>query len=157
MDDAALWIMIDIETTGPIFGRHSMTELGAAVGSRARGVIDRFEVVIRPISDEVVASPDSYERAKKEGVAPADAMARFEAWSRPHRDAGATFIARPSAFDWPWVVYYAWTWLGANPFGFRALCASSWFLARGKKFHVELPHVAVEDAVIQLEHFLAEG
>jgi hypothetical protein len=39
----------------------------------------------------------------------------------------------------------------------RALCASSWFEARGKKFSVDLPHVAVEDARIQLEHFLSHG
>jgi hypothetical protein len=36
-----LWIMIDVETSGPILGTHSMTELGAVVGSKARGVIDR--------------------------------------------------------------------------------------------------------------------
>jgi hypothetical protein len=32
-----------------------------------------------------------------------------------------------------------------------------WFEARGKRFSVELPHVAVDDAKIQLEHFFAHG
>ena len=63
--------------------------------------------------------------------------------------------ARPAAFDWPWIVYYAWRYLGENPFGFKAVCASSWFLALGKPFDVELPHVAVKDAEIQLAHFLS--
>ena len=49
---------------------------------------------------------------------------------------------------------YAWAHLGDNPFGFKAVCASSWFEARGKRFHVELPHRAVDDAEIQLRHFL---
>jgi len=35
--------------------------------------------------------------------------------------------------------------------------SSSWFEAQGKKFSVELPHVAVDDAKIQLEHFFARG
>jgi len=149
-----LFIMVDIETSGPVYGRHSLVELGAAVGSRSRGVLDRFEALIQPISDEVKTSRSSFEKAKKEGIAPADAMRRFADWSKRHQ---ATFVARPAAFDWPWIVYYAWTYLGENPFGFKALCASSWFEARGKKFSVTLPHRAVEDAVIQLEHFLQYG
>jgi hypothetical protein len=151
------WIMVDLEASGPIIGRHSMTELGAVVGTRTKGVIDTFEAVISPISDEVKTSKDSFARAKREGVAPKLAMQRFADWTKPYRDAKCTFIARPSCFDWPWIVWYAWTYLGDNPFGFRALCASSWFEARGKRFSVDLPHVAVDDAKIQLEHFFAHG
>ena len=152
-----LWIMVDLEASGPIIGRHSMTELGAVVGSKARGVIDKLELVIAPISDEVKTSKDSFARAQREGVAPKAAMERFATWAKPYLDQKAQFIARPSCFDWPWVVWYAWTYLGENPFGFRALCASSWFEAKGKRFTVDLPHVAVDDAKIQLEHFFAEG
>jgi ribonuclease T len=149
-----IWIMVDIETSGPIYGKHSMTELGAAVGSRAEGVIDRFEALIQPISDSVVTSKGSFARASTEGKPPAEEMRRFDTWSRPFRDRRAAFLARPAAFDWPWIVYYAWTYLGENPFGFKAVCASSWFDARGRRFQVELPHVAVKDAEIQLRHFL---
>src|ERR1700690_2891389 len=114
-----LWIMIDIETSGPVYGRHSMTELGAAVGSRTSGVIDRFEALIKPIGDEVKTSRDSFARAKLSGIEPADAMRRFAEWAQKYQ---GTFVARPAAFDWPWIVYYAWTYLGDNPFGFKAVC-----------------------------------
>jgi DNA polymerase III epsilon subunit-like protein len=154
IDPEKLWIMVDVETSGPIIGTHSMTELGAVVGSKARGVIDRFEALIAPIGDAVKTSRGSFERAKLRGAAPADAMARFAAWARPHR---ATYIARPAAFDWPWIVQYAWAHLGDNPFGFKAVCASSWFEARGRTFRVELPHVAVDDAELQLRHFFEHG
>lgn len=50
-----------------------------------------------------------------------------------------------------------WQLLGENPFGLKAVCASSWFEARGRRFDVKLPHVAVRDAEIQLEHFVAHG
>lgn len=152
-----LWIMVDVETTGPVYGTHCMTELGAAVGTRARGVIDRFEALLTPSGDEVRTSRASYERALREGVAPAPAMARFRDWAAPHIAAGGTFVARPAAFDWPWVVHTAWRHLGENPFGFKAVCASSWFEARGRRFDVRLPHVAVRDAELQLQHFLAHG
>ena len=148
-----LWIMVDIETSGPVIGTHSMTELGAAVGSKARGVIDRFEVLIAPISEHVKTSRRSYERARQSGLAPTDAMARFAAWTAPYRDR-ASFLARPAAFDWPWIVQYAWRYLGDNPFGFKAVCASSWFEGHGASFRIDLPHIAVEDAVLQLRHFL---
>jgi hypothetical protein len=55
-----------------------------------------------------------------------------------------------------WIVWYAWTYLGENPFGFKSTCASSWFQAKGKRFEVDLPHVAVQDAEIQLKHFFTE-
>jgi len=151
------WIMLDVETSGPRYGHHSLTEVGACFGSRSTGVTDRFEVLVKPIGDAVDASRDSYAAAKERGLPPDEAMRRFWAWSEPHVKAGAKFIARPAAFDWPWIVHYAWTYLGENPFGFKAVCASSWFEARGKRFDVKLPHHAVEDAVIQLQHFLAHG
>jgi DNA polymerase III epsilon subunit-like protein len=154
--DNQLWIMVDIETSGPLIGTHSMTELGAVAGSKKDGVVDRFEALLKPIGAAVVASPDSFEKAKKEGVAPADAMKRFAAWSAPFLKKHALFVARPAAFDWPWIVWYAWTFLGENPFGFKSLCASSWFQAKGKRFEVDLPHVAVQDAEIQLKHFFTE-
>ena len=152
-----LWIMVDLETSGPIYGHHSLVELGAALGSRERGTIDRFSALIEPTSEHVEQSRRTFARAKEHGEPPREAMARFATWAKPHIDDRATFIARPAAFDWPWIVFYAWTFLGENPFGFKAVCASSWFEARGKRFRVELPHVAVEDAAIQLEHFFAHG
>lgn len=153
----ALWIMVDVETSGPVYGRHSLLELGAAYGSRERGVLDRFEVLLMPSSDEVVTSRHTFARAKAQGLPPADAMRRFADWCSPRRTAGAEFIARPAAFDWPWIVHYAWTYLGENPFGFNAVCASAWMRAQGKRFAVQLPHVAVDDAEIQLRYFLEQA
>ena len=50
---------------------------------------------------------------------------------------------------------------GSSPlsrwFDDRPFRGAMWFQAVGKTFHVELPHVAVQDAEIQLRHFLAEG
>jgi hypothetical protein len=154
--NSQLWIMVDIETSGPILGTHSMTELGAAVGSKKEGILDRFEALLRPIGTAVVTSADSFNRANAKGEPPLQAMKRFAEWSKPWQERKAYFVARPAAFDWPWIVWYAWTQLGENPFGFKAVCASSWFQSRGKRFEVELPHVAVKDAEIQIRHFFTE-
>ena len=152
-----LWIMVDVETSGPVYGTHSMVELGAAVGSRERGVLDRFSALLRPAGEAVEQSRETTARARLHGQDPALVMAELVRWARPHQDARGTFLARPAAFDWPWIVHYCWTFLGANPLGFKAVCASSWLESRGKRFDVKLPHVAVEDAEIQLRWFLEHG
>ena len=120
-------------------------------------MIDRIAALLAPISDVVERSKYSFARASKEGEPPEQAMRRFAEWCPPYLDQRATFIARPAAFDWPWIVFYAWTFLGENPFGFKATCAPSWFEARGRQFRVKLPHEAVRDAEIQLGHFIEEG
>jgi hypothetical protein len=149
--------MVDVETSGPVIGRHSLLEIGAVVGSRARGPIDRFSALLSPTGDDVVQSRRTFAAAKERGAPPREAMARFAEWAKPHQGARASFLARPACFDWPWIVHAAWAHLGCNPFGFKAVCASSWFESRGKRFDVELPHVAVEDAAIQLDVFLLHG
>ena len=154
--ETQLWIMVDVETSGPIIGTHSMTEVGAVVGCRTEGVLDRFEGLLCPISDAVITSRHSFDNAQANGQPAEEVMRRFADWAKPYLERKALFVARPAAFDWPWIVWYSWRFLGENPFGFKAICASSWFQARGKHFHVELPHVAVQDAEIQLFHFLDE-
>lgn len=157
MDGDRLWIMVDVETSGPAYARHSLIELGAAVGSQERGLVDSFSALIRPTSPEVVQSRRTFARAIEHGEEPREAMTRFAEWAKPHVESRATFVARPASFDWPWIVHYAWTFLGENPFAFKAVCASSWFEARGMRFRAELPHIATEDARIQLQHFLRAG
>jgi len=80
--------MLDVETTGPDYGRHSLTEIGVAAGSAAEGVVGRFEVVLKPVSEAVEASPESYARALREGLEPAEGMSRFEAWRGRRRSTG---------------------------------------------------------------------
>lgn len=151
-----LWIMVDVETSGPVLGVHSLVELGAAVGLRVDGMIDRFSALVRPTSEHVEQSRSTFAAARERGDSPRVVMENFRSWAKPYLAKRATFVARPAAFDWPWVVYYAWAQLHENPFGFKAVCASSWFEARGKRFHVKIPHVAVDDAALQLDHFLKE-
>lgn len=157
VDENQLWIMVDVETSGPSYERHSLLEIGAAVGSLASREVDSFAALLTPTTDHVDASRSTYEEAKSKGEDPVVVMSRFAAWAEVHVERGAKFVARPAAFDWPWIVHYSWSHLGNNPFGFKAVCASSWFEALGKRFSVKLPHVAVQDARIQLAHFLEHG
>lgn len=107
MRPGKLWIMVDVETRGPRYGRHALLEIGAAYGSREGGVVERFEALLTPTEGEVLTSRDTFARARRHGAPPAD--------------------------------------------------ASAWLRAQGKRFTVRLPHVAVDDAEIQLRHFLQQA
>src|SRR4029079_9289658 len=154
--EAQLWIFIDIDTSGPVIGTHSMIELGAVVGSIKHGVLDRFHALIQPGGTAVTSNPEAFLKAQEEGKTPTEVMQAFAAWCRPFEKFLAIFILRPAAFDWPWIVWYARTYLGNNPFGFRVVCAMSWYLAKGKKFDLRLPPSMVKAAELQLVDFLKE-
>ena len=134
-----------------------MIELGAAVGSIKHGVLDRFGALLRPIGTAVASSPEAFARAQDQGKPPDEVMKGFAAWCRPFEKYLAIFVARPAAFDWPWIVWYARTYLGNNPFGFRVVCAMSWDLAKGRKFELALPPGAAKAAEVQLVEFLKEA
>ena len=149
--------MVDLETSGPVVGTHSMTELGAAVGSVRHGMISRFEALLKPVGTAVVAAEQSFARAQKEGRPPEETMKAFADWCQPFQKYNAIFVARPSAYDWPWIVWYARKFLKGNPFGFRVICGLSWDLAKGKKFDIQLTHSPPKDAELLLKYFLEEA
>ena len=127
------------------------------VGSIKHGVLDRFDALIQPIGTAVTSNPEAFLKAQEEGKTPTAVMQAFSAWCRPFEKFLAIFILRPAAFDWPWIVWYARTYLGNNPFGFRVVCAMSWYLAKGKKFELKLPPSMVKAAELQLVDFLKEA
>ncbi len=146
--------MVDLVTSGPVVGIHSMTELAAVAGSKKHGVISRFDAILKPISQAVETSAESFAQAEKVGRPPDEVMKGFAAWAVPFMNLNGIFVARPSAYDWAWVVWYARTFLGKNPFGYKVVCAMSWDLARGRKFNIRLANVAARDAEVQLNDFL---
>jgi hypothetical protein len=146
--------MVDLVTTGPIVGTHSMVDLGACCGSIKHGVFSRFNAVLRPIGPDPGTNPEAHVRAQKDGRSAGDVIREFAAWCVPFQSHQVIFVCRPAAFDWPWIVWYARTYLGKNPFGYRVVCALSWDLAKGKKFEIELTKTAARDAELQLKEFL---
>ena len=152
--ETQLWIFVDLELSGPIIGTHSLIDLGAVVGSLKHGILDRFSALIQPIGPAVESNADLFARAQKEGRPPQEVLKEFASWCAPFEKHLAIFVARPAAFDWPWIVWYARTYLGKNPFGYRVVCAMSWDLAKGRKFDAKLPVGAVKGAEIQLVHHM---
>lgn len=168
-----VFISVDVETDGPIPGDYSLQSIGAVlVDSPA----ESFYVELKPISDRFVAEAlevTGLDRARlaREGVEPAEAMRRFDAWVRAAvgRGGRAVFVAFNATFDWSFVHWYFVHFLGQSPFGIAGLDVKAYYMgALGKRrwaettkrhlearFHSELPHThnALDDAREQADVF----
>lgn len=111
-------IMVDVEADGPIPGDYSMISLGAVVVEP--GLTRTFYGELRPISDRWVQDALAVSGHTREATLafpePKETLARFDEWiaaagKRPR------FISDNNGFDWMFVCWYLWHFLGRNPFG----------------------------------------
>ncbi|MEA2622325.1 MAG: hypothetical protein QOH61_1235 [Chloroflexota bacterium] len=164
-------ISVDIEASGPTPGTGSLIAIGAcSVDDPAVS----FYCEIAPVPGlEWSAAAEAVHgltRAALEagGLAPAEAMARFETWIRDaSKAARPVMVGFNAPFDWMFVADYFHRFLGRNPFGISALDLKAAYLGRfgvtrwaeTTKEHVlrvipvTLPHThnALDDARMQAE------
>jgi DNA polymerase III epsilon subunit-like protein len=119
------YISVDVETAGANPARFAMLSVGACL---VDDLDTSFYVELQPDRDEVDAaalaiSGLSMSTLAQEGIAPADAMERFEAWVRQVVPEGNVpiFVGFNAVFDWMFVDDYFQRYLGRNPFGHTAL------------------------------------
>jgi hypothetical protein len=84
-----------------------------------------FYGTTKPISekfDERALSISGFSRNEHEKFEePLEVMWRFDEWLKEHNTNGpAIFISDNPAFDWQWINYYFWKFVGKNPFGYSA-------------------------------------
>jgi hypothetical protein len=103
------YIMVDIESDGPIPGDYSMISFGAVLVNEA---LDKtFYGKIKPISDAFI--PVAFDEPKK-------VMSDFRDWLSETCKDRPIFISDNNGFDWMFVCWYFHHFLGENPFGFSS-------------------------------------
>jgi DNA polymerase III epsilon subunit-like protein len=123
---AETWISVDVETSGPTPSAGSLLSIGAClVDDPERGI----ELLLRPEPGRPWAE-DAQEvhgldrgLLERDGLDPADAMARLEAWTAEVVPPGSrpVMVALNAPFDWMFVADAFWRHLGRNPFGHSAI------------------------------------
>jgi DNA polymerase III epsilon subunit-like protein len=114
------YVMVDVETDGEIPGDFSMIEIGAVIVRP--GFTDTFHGQLKPISfawNSEALKVSGYTREQTMNFSdPVDVMTSFEAWLL-HHNVGkrAMFISDNNGFDFMFVAWYFWHFLGRNPFG----------------------------------------
>jgi hypothetical protein len=167
-----IYVSTDVETDGPVAGRHSMLSIGSAAYAADKTLLSTFSANLETVagleSDDVTAAwwatqPAAWQACRHNPEAPLAAMKNYLAWLKqlPGRP---VFVAYPAAFDFPFVYWYLTRYVGENPFGYSVIDIKTYAMAMlrrpyracGKR---SLPaewfdphehtHVALDDAMEQ--------
>jgi Exonuclease len=113
------YVMIDVESDGPVPGDYSMICFGAVL---VREGLDRiYYGRLRPISDNWIPEAlaiSGFSREETLGFGdPKGVMEDFGHWVKVAAKGRALFISDNNGFDWQFINWYFWHFTGANPFG----------------------------------------
>lgn len=120
------YVMVDVETDGPIPGDYSMIAIGAVV---VESGLDRtFKRYIRPLPgakwEPEALAVGNFTRTETLDEAhfedPQEVMMEFHDWLYGLGLRKMIFIADNNGFDWSFVNWYSHHFMGENPFGFSS-------------------------------------
>ncbi len=125
-----VYVSVDVETSGPRIGLHSMLQIGACLVDDQR---QTFDALLVPISDKfepeamkIVGKPLTY--FAEAGSDPINVMADFGRWVRSLGEGTPVFVGFNAAFDWGFINWYFLKFGdGANPFGYAPLDIKSYY------------------------------
>ena len=113
------YIMVDIESDGPIPGDYSMISFGAVLVDEQ---LDKtFYGRVKPFSDKFIPEALAVSGHSREETLsfeePAKVMKDFGDWIQDNVKDKPIFISDNNGFDWMFICWYFHHFTGANPFG----------------------------------------
>lgn len=116
------YIVVDVESDGPIPDMYSMVCFGAVVVEPT--LSKTFYGRVKPISNNYISgaleisgfSRDEHMQFDEPNII----MSNFAKWISENSVGKPIFISDNPAFDWQWINYYFHKYYGSNPFGFSA-------------------------------------
>ncbi len=113
------YIMVDVESDGPIPGDCSMIAFGAVIVEP--DLKQSFYGRLRPVSDKWIPEALAVSGfTRKKTLAfddPAEVMENFRKWITGNSKGRPFFISDNNGFDWQFINWYFHHFLGNNPFG----------------------------------------
>ena len=165
-----IYVMVDIEADGPCPGLYSMTELGAVLVDHRFLSHDRFYANFSPISNawqpEALAVTGRSRDATLQFTHPSISMNSFNDWLKSislNFEQSLKFLSDNVGFDWQFVNYYFWRYVGKNPFGHSGMDISSLYKGMVKDVNqrfdtlriTQHTHNPVDDALGNAEALVA--
>jgi len=137
------YIMVDVETDGPIPPDYSMICFGAVVVDEA--LDKRFYGQLKPISENWIPESLSISGFSREQSLqfdnPEKVMTEFEAWLKLNNKGRYIFISDNNGFDWQFINYYFHHFLGNNPFGYSSTNLGSLYKGMVKDMRQNFKHL----------------
>lgn len=118
--------VVDVEADGPAPGLHSMVSFGVVHVPEGKCLGEEFYAELAPVSDRYVPEAlavSGFTRVQHEAFQPPErAMTAFARWLATVKgsDSRASFVSDNPAFDFAFMNYYLWRYVGDNPFGHSA-------------------------------------
>jgi DNA polymerase III alpha subunit (gram-positive type) len=123
------YLMVDIESDGPIPGDYSMIAFGAVVVEP--GLANTFYGRLKPISEKWIPEALAISGFTREETfrfeEPGVVMARFEQWLKEKSIGTPMFISDNNGFDWQFINWYFHHFTGRNPFGHSSTNLGSFY------------------------------
>lgn len=114
------YVVVDVESDGPIPAEFSMVSFGAVIFNADPD--KTFYGKTRPISNRFVPEAlaiSGFAREEHETFEdPKTVMENFANWLEENTSGRAVFVSDNVAFDWQFINYYFHRFVGRNPFGF---------------------------------------
>jgi hypothetical protein len=137
------YVMVDIESDGPIPGDYSMVCFGAVVVEP--GLDRTFYGRMKPISDAFVADALAVSGFSREQCLEFDdprcVMESFGDWLLSNCSGRLLFVSDNNGFDWQFINWYFHHFTGSNPFGFSSTNLGSLYKGMRKDTFVNFKHL----------------
>ena len=137
------YIMVDIESDGPIPGDFSMVSFGAVVVDQN---LDRsFYGKLKPISEKWIPEALNVSGHTREETMtfsePKTVMQEFKDWINLNSKGRPIFISDNNGFDWMFICWYFHHFIGENPFGHSSRRLSDLFCGLQKDTFAKWKHL----------------
>lgn len=113
------YVMVDVESDGPIPMKYSMVCFGAVVVEPT--LSKKIYGKTKPISDQWISEAlavSGFTREQHLGFEdPKGVMERFEKWIGENCNGRPRFVSDNNGYDWQFINFYFHWFLGRNPFG----------------------------------------
>ncbi|MFT5617363.1 MAG: hypothetical protein ACI85I_000580 [Arenicella sp.] len=141
------YIMIDIESDGPIPSDYSMISFGAVIVDDA---LDKtFYGKLKPISENWIPEALAISGHKREETLtfenPKTVMENFSDWIEENCKDRPIFISDNNGFDWMFVCWYFHHFIGKNPFGYSSQNLGSLYKGLIKDTFKNFKHLKVTE------------
>ena len=158
------WIVVDVESDGPIQGVHSMVSFGAVIVED--GLSRTFYGQTKPISKEY--QPDAlaisgFSREEHENFDdPKEVMEKFSDWLKENVKGQPILISDNNGYDAAWINWYFHKYLGKNNFGWSSRRISDIYCGFKNDMYAKWKHLretnhthhALDDAIGNAEALL---
>lgn len=123
IDDTQIYVVVDIETDGPVPGLYSMLSIGAVASTVNKEVSSFYSKILslpgaeqyQDTMDWWNKNPDAWKEATSDAQTPDKVIQEFSDWVK-NLKLTPVFVASPLVFDYGFVSWYLEKFTGANPF-----------------------------------------